>query len=165
MLVDGRRDPELLMPYELMNHLVVAYYHRDQDLVRRWQERVFPRVNASLGPGADEKLRAVMRPFADAWRCEVLNDQIPPAPECSDRMHSLCPARGAALAAARMAFGQVEFDRFLYEVVAPHAITAVSHSSPSLTSAIEFHQWQEEGCPDPSGSRAHPPRQNDSSNF
>lgn len=96
------------------------------------------------------ELHEAGRPFFEAWvEFQRLNAVLDTAPESvrervearrDEVFDSLCARRAAALTAARTLFGETEFDRFLYEAIAPAVF--VSESGGTVSGAIA----REEGC-------------------
>lgn len=128
--IDGKRNPELLMPSELMDTLAGAY--TGSDLSRRaavrelWQSRDADLVRL---PRFWDRLYDAGRPFFDAWAAYfAVNASIAAAPaeererlenQRNDIFSSICPLRADALAAAHREFGPEMFNRFLYTAIAP----------------------------------------------
>ena len=151
-IVDGKRNPELLMPHELMDTLAGAYDAPDPEVRRKargiWMERV---ADLNLGDDFWDRLYVEGRPFFEAWaEYHRLTAEYQEASEGelerieirkSEQFKAICPLRAAALAAARKAFGREVFDQFLYEGVARGMF--VSHSGPMR---LEEALWIERGC-------------------
>jgi len=155
-VVLGDRDPELLMPWELMDRLVTAYTWRDDKVKERYRRQWFASEAArQFGEDFYSRLQEVLLPFLDATsEAERLQAGMNGAAGESDAgsrkqwqeaNHAICPSRAKALSAAREIFGRAAFDRFLYEAVAPGAV--VLTSTPSGTSSrAELEAWIEGGC-------------------
>ena len=168
-IVIGARNPELLMRWELMNHLPRAF-HPDpavrQPVRERWLARGAARI---LGEDFWDDLYSVADEFIESelemTRTTILLRTASEADRASlerrqSRANSVnCPARADALAAARQLFGEVAFDAFLYRVVAPDAVVRGELGS-SPEELLEMYMWLEEGCrskpvaPLSSGARA-----------
>lgn len=154
-VVIGSRNPELLLRWELMDHIVRAY-HPDpaiRDGVRKkWLER-----GAEQYLGADfwPKLYAAAAPFIEASlenrRLTVELRTIPEAkrgPIQARRNHassSICGLRADALAASRVAFGKETLDAFLYEVLAVEPVIDDGVLKPAAEMAGTY-LWIEGGC-------------------
>jgi len=141
-VIEGQRNPELFLPHELLSVLLRGV---DTD------------------PGARDRFRAAfaedIREFGwddkSFWR-EFERLTVDAAPDlhhrggrpkqAADNTESVpdrCRARRAVLVAARAHFGD-EFDRFLYEVVAPTLNIAMRHVPEN--EPLQLKQL-EEGCP------------------
>lgn len=142
-------NPELALPTELMDTLTAAYSLRDE--VKQRARRKWAGAEKYLGPDYWTRLHDVAGIFFDTdrrrERLQKELDSMPPDQregtlrEWQKANDSLCALRAMALIAARATFGHEKFDRFLYEVVAPHDI--YSGSPMDLDTA----QWLERGCP------------------
>ena len=154
-VVDGGRDPELLMPWEIMQYVSGAFESGDAALsayAERWRTRG---AAAQLGDDFVPRLRAIMQPILDATsEMRRLQAQLP-ADDAAERERmqarrstvnrSLCRLRAQALATARQTFGEERFHTFLYEAVAPDVvIVSTAASSPEAT--LDLWKWYEEGC-------------------
>jgi len=109
-VVDGSKNPELLLPTELFNALLKRGFDRDVDARKAWRQKIEP-VVSELGIDPDfwptlAELAAGVIPAATTGRSERTWEED-------------CKVRHEALAAARKAFGEKSFDRLLYEGVAP----------------------------------------------
>ncbi|HEU4521645.1 MAG TPA: hypothetical protein VFT12_06560 [Thermoanaerobaculia bacterium] len=131
MVIDGRRNPELLMPWEVMNVLlaqldvppgefeVARTTLRDAIARAGWDPERFWR---DLEVVAAEYI-AARRALAEARGRYGL-------PEGRLVKH-VCAARAKALTEARTVFGKIAFDEFLYTAIAPNMhITARGTATP-----------------------------------
>jgi molybdopterin-biosynthesis enzyme MoeA-like protein len=139
-VVDGSTDPELFFPHELFEMLLTGF---TPDLELRAKQREFDA----------ERIRAFGYDEAGFWNAlEVAAGKYvalkygsgePASEQSSGDGDELCRARFEALQNARAALGGAKFDRFLYLVIAPHAlrstITTVADPAESLLRA-------ERGC-------------------
>ena len=154
IVVDGDRNPELIMPHELMDSLVTGAYSDDPAVRTEWREK----WSAGAQLVSDhfwERLESVARPFVEArreyGRVQAAARKLPEGEreELRGRRmaanRALCPSRSRALTAARTIFGREQFDRFLYETVAPgHFSRSTRNSSPEM--AADSWLWLERGC-------------------
>jgi hypothetical protein len=149
IVVEGKRNPELLMPWELMSRIPDAY-HPDPIWVEHHRHLWAPRVGISpTGMFWDQLYKAAEEYIATAREIAGLRAQWSAAHEAdrpaietqiTEREHTMCWRRADALANARLAFGRCAFDRFLYEAVAPDL--HVSSSNETAASTL----WVEGGC-------------------
>jgi hypothetical protein len=124
--IDGRTHPELFMPYELFDHLLLAL-SSDGARARRYHGLFDPRVRAF---GYDDTrfwtiLRSAAIPYLRAREEHEKRHErhtvfrLPGGGTSMVAIHrDDCAARIEALQKARRALGGVEFDRFLYSMVA-----------------------------------------------
>jgi len=133
--IDGSRYPELLLPHELFQSLLTGFVPEDH---RRMRQRESLR-RGIVAAGFDEelfwtKLRSAAGDYIDNY--------VYPPPgsiESESRGHkTLCRAAFLALNSARQALGREEFDRLLYEVVAP--LTQVASATSAADPAAELRQ-------------------------
>jgi len=155
-VVLGSHDPELLMPWELMDRLLAAFHFRDAAVREKYRRQWFtPSACSFLGRDAFSRLEVILQPWIAASReAETVQAKLKTAPAAERETlqdqwqranDSICPLRADALSAARKTFGRVNFDRFLYEVVAPGAVVLTTPSSDSGSRA-ELETWVEGGC-------------------
>lgn len=152
-VVLGSEDPELLLPWELVDRLanvlgddVVLETYRER-WTSRGSERYLGddfvnRLRAALGPllNAEAKRRALQAELSrDAGNREAIQA------EWSRVNSSICRLRADVLAESHKTFGHKNFQRFLYEVVAPEAVVLTSPSS-SPEATIEMWLWIEGNC-------------------
>jgi len=149
-IVDGRLNPELLLPTELMDTLAGMYTMSNAERRGAVRAQWLRHAPAAQRDHFWDELHAAGRPFFESWaEFQRLNAVLETASE-SDRerlqarrdevFDSLCARRVAALAAARTLFSEKEFDRFLYEAIAPGVF--ISESGGTVSDAIA----REEGC-------------------
>lgn len=111
--IDGRRNPELFLPHELFESLMSGL---QPDAQRRAAQRQFyaPAIRAA---GYDpetfwSRLAEVAQAYANVrYESSGATAAMSRRQRCAERHH--------ALEAARRAFGQDLFERFLYTVIAP----------------------------------------------
>jgi hypothetical protein len=157
MVVNGKRDPELFMAWELMDHVTPVFNLTDnarresiratwtaRDAAQHLGQNFWERLQVVLGPiiHAEAELRRVSL----AKRAATGAASEPLEVEWTKINATLCPLRAKGLADARAAFGRQEFDRFLYEVVAPDAVVLSSSSSTSPQERASSDIWVEDGC-------------------
>lgn len=152
-IVLGSRNPELLMPSELMDRVSLAFFgeHAKQE---QWR-KTWAAGAEILGPDFWGRLESVAGPYFDSHRrLAELARRVPVATDLEQRLlqedqqvafQSQCRLRAEALAAARAAFGPERFDRFLYGLVAPGVKVFMSMSEP-FGPAGSHWRWMEEGC-------------------
>jgi hypothetical protein len=151
VVVIGRENPELLLGFELMDHLTIAFDSNPRKR-RNARERIAGRT-ASLRLSDDfwERLEPLVQPFLDSWMeqkrvqqrlATAIGSELEWLKHENQRLENLgCSSRAQALAAARNEFGRETFDRFLYEGVAPDAIVIMTPGDAS-----ESLRWLEGGC-------------------
>lgn len=138
-IIDGRRNPELLLPFELMDFLlsgVSGPMERQQAFRRTVSDGI-----AAAGWRHDEFWRELERiRAADSPRpAHTRRARREPTAEAEGREH--CAARAHVLALARERFGHEAFDRFLYLAVAPKITTFAE-----VPTSAEHLRAAEEGC-------------------
>ena len=134
--IDGSRYPELLLPHELFQSLLTGFVPEDH---RRMQQRESLR-RGIIAVGFDEelfwtKLRSAAGDYIDHYVYPPLGST---ESEPRGGHKPLCRAAFLALNSARQAFGRDEFDRLLYEVVAP--LTQVASATSAADPAAELRQ-------------------------
>lgn len=150
-LVLGSRNPELVMPVELMQQVGLAFLPDRQE---RWRKQWAAGAEI-LGPDFWDRLEWVALPLFETMRRSAeLGSRIAVATDIErhrllEELQTVsapeCRQCAEALAAARAVFGREAFDRFLYQVVAPGTKFMIGSSSPAT---LELHwRWLEEGCP------------------
>lgn len=152
-IVVGSRNPELLMPYELMDRVALAFF-TDGARQAQWRER-WRAGEEILGDDFWERLAAVAHPFFESHRrFAELTKQAEQTTDGERRMireeqqmihRSQCRLRLDALEAARSVFGPDRFDHFLYEVIAPGEKILISLNEPFGPSGDPW-RWLSEGC-------------------
>jgi hypothetical protein len=127
-IVDGRRNPELLMPFELFGSVLRGGNARISDQVRKqyrqaltsfgWEEETFWHV---LEAAASDFFRAQTESLSLQARLSTLSP--PERRELETKIEELdykqCRLRAEALQQVRSQLGRETFDRFLYSAVAP----------------------------------------------
>jgi hypothetical protein len=134
--IDGRRNPELFLPFELFDMLLFGL---TPDESHRTKQRLFFRKSIHSLGYEDEmfgsSLASVSGDYLEIRNREDCNDKA-----CSD---ARCTARYDALEAARQLFGEAKFNRILYTVVAP----TMQQSTATLDSGHRVALQREEmGC-------------------
>ena len=123
--IDGHREPELLLPIELVRNLINNAFPEDG------QDRGYPRRRieegaAALGLGSDfwQRLEKAATPYLQVRNARYRRAMAAMArseesenPESDDLAH--CRSLAQALAAAKAEFGEEIFLRLLYREVAP----------------------------------------------
>lgn len=149
--IDGAANPEILMPFEVFQRLLMAGFLGSDDARHTARASLEPgRVAAGLPPDFWPQLESAAGPLirslvgqqrvAEEIRSgkSTLRSSDLKAMQAND-----CRDRAHGLSAARRAFGTSRFDRFLYESVAPQM---------GLVSDFDANDgerllWIEEGCP------------------
>jgi hypothetical protein len=140
--IDGSRNPELFLPFELFDNILERFSSRILDETERARQQAFYDSLAKKGgapPDFWEHLESVSRSYLtmkDAWRRRASTSR--------DDSTERCRARYDALQDARKVFGADWFDRFLYEVVAPEAQIAGAGDNRDLASRL---LREHRGCP------------------
>lgn len=150
IIVEGRLNPELFMPWELMNDLVLAYdddFHTQTVYRHAWLNRA---CHLPLPSDFWNRLYVAGQEFFKGWENERLLAATLSSARSSEKAslnarlvlarRDLCVNRARALSAARQTFGDETFDRFLYEAVAPDK-SVVGDSTNA-----RMHAWIEGGC-------------------
>lgn len=131
-VVDGAKNPELLLPTELFPHLLKRGFDENLDARKAFRDKVEP-VAGELGIGPE--LWPVLR--------EVAADLLPSDLKEMPTWEGFCRRNFEALEAAREAFGEKAFDRMLYEVVAPGIKISARGNGPELEKELRD---MEDGC-------------------
>ena len=146
--IEGSENPELFLPHELFNFLLITCLPPEGDSYSR--RRIEQRA-AALGFGRDlwTRLEKSAEPLLDLDRkrhklaMEVLRTGAE-VPEVEDG-NLRCRLRAEALSAAKAEFGREAFLRLLYEAVAPN--TGISGSpDQNMEELAKSLRYQEEGC-------------------
>jgi hypothetical protein len=146
-IIDGTRNPELLLPWELFQTFVMRTLSDDspaREPNRCRYAKLAPWIAGE--PEFWSRLETAALPFTDAIERSRESGRIeresgiPPAPEeASDS----CRSRLVALEAAREAFGRERFDEFLYTAVAPGGIRFADGDGAPTPSRL---LWIARGC-------------------
>jgi hypothetical protein len=151
-LVDGSKNPELLLPWELYQFLMSTAFYGDPDVASAWRSRyarVVPRLKI------DEqfwiRLEKASTPYLATEReLKALGDRVKASgPRDMNQVllraatieRNLCHQRMIALNNANSTFGSDWFGEFLYLAVAPNI--KVSSDSPM---SPEQHRRVSGGC-------------------
>lgn len=140
-VVDGKQNPELLLASEIFRDLVGLAVLSENPQFREHFREKFARGAKQIGLKADllPTLDAQTVDYA-AIRRERRRLATKVTPESRREMDAStvteCALAAQALAEMRRAFGKADFDRFLYEVVAPE-ITIRSDASKDSLRAME----------------------------
>ncbi|HYG62245.1 MAG TPA: hypothetical protein VEL74_06670 [Thermoanaerobaculia bacterium] len=154
-IVNGRREPELLLPGEIFSRLLRLGFVLTSNPENRDTWRTgFAQGAEKLGLGEHflDELEKVTAGAIRAHREEEAahleaskgthSDRKRLEEEAEQRARAQCAAQATALEAARARFGRTLFDRYLYEVVA----LEMSSSSQGFQSE-DMLRWHETGCP------------------
>lgn len=133
VVVDGSKNPELLLPSELFRVLLKRGFDENLDARETYRERV-EYVARELGIGPE--LWPSLKELASGLLPSDFGDRRPTWEE-------LCRGNFEALAAAREAFGEKAFDRMLYEAVAPGLKLSAKGDGPELEKQLRD---MEDGC-------------------
>jgi hypothetical protein len=126
--VDGRRNPELLMPFELFGSVLRGVSPQFSDHVRKqyreavtsfgWKEETFWHV---LESAASDFFRAQTESLSLQARLSTLSppDHRELETKIEELAYKQCRLRAEALRQVRLQLGRETFDRFLYSAVAP----------------------------------------------
>ena len=133
--IDGRRNPELFLSFELFDSLLSGL--SPQDSMRSGQRRFISKSIRSFG--YDEQKFWSSLESVSAIYLGVKEKS------CADKacIDARCSARYDALEAARQLFGPEEFNRFLYVVVAPNKQLALASLYKGHRESL---RRQESGC-------------------
>jgi hypothetical protein len=150
IVVEGQRNPELFMPWELMSHVSDAY-HPDPDWVEVhryvWSSRselpASPAFWDQLYEAAKELIETDRRIFLLAAQMQVAHELDRPAiqKQITEVIGSRCWQRAEALATARLVFGRCAFDRFLYEAIAPGKFVAPEDQTAETMLSVGEGCW------------------------
>jgi hypothetical protein len=157
-VVIGSRNPEMLMAWELMDHIIapftVQHQKRQEEYRSKWTARGAAKY---LGDDFWTRLQSVLKPIIDAenemhridaLRKSATDEERPAIDAESSRVNALlCPLRAKGLKDARAAFGHEAFERFMYEAVAPDAVVLKSWAKPVTIESLQSGEvWVDEGC-------------------
>ena len=141
-VVDGARNPELLLPSELFPQLLKTGFNPDPDARKLYRSRIEPvAIELGIGPELWPTLK------------EVAAGILPSASGKRPTWEELCRGHFEALTAARKAFGQKSFDRLLYEAVAPGLKISLAGAGPELEKQLRD---MEDGCQESSRTPGSP---------
>jgi hypothetical protein len=151
IIVEGKHNPELIMPWELMSRVPDAY-HPDPVWVEHHRNLWAPRVGISPAAGFWDELYEAAKEYIDtAHQVQLLRMQLNAADEADhaaivtqirELERTMCWRRADALANARLRFGRCAFDRFLYEAVAPDLQVGSRSETAETTLRIERGCWE-----------------------
>ena len=131
-VVDGARNPELLLPTELFFQLLKIGFDPDPDARKLYRSRIDPvAIELGIGPELWPTLK------------ELAAGLLPSASGKRPTWEEVCRGHFEALAASRKAFGQKAFDRLLYEAVAPRVKISVLDTSGEAEKQLRD---MEDGC-------------------
>lgn len=135
-LVIGSINPEVYMPWEIMNHLLDLGFEPHQEFRAMYRAEIDERLHelgfeadlwSTLEVAAAQYLRqyqlqnTMMAGLEDAAKRDEIVAKI------KEVQHPMCAFRAAALEAAREMIGRETFDRILYQVVAPEMELSFSY--------------------------------------
>lgn len=135
----GRFNPELFLPWELFNRLIRLKYGRMDERSRLSFLTPIEDHLPALGFG-DDFGESFWRRLGPGVREFVVDGYKEEAADADPR--GRCARRAKLLAAARKEFGSEQFDRFLYEAVAPGTNVAL----PCTQEWREQLLYIERGC-------------------
>ena len=115
--IDGEKNPELFLPWELFNYLANRISSPDAAESEAYRHSLLE-VAVALGFGADfwERFEMAASPYLKRVRA---TQEIPGKRAPEDKGQPLCLARKEALQEVYKALGESAFLRILYEGVAP----------------------------------------------
>ena len=147
--IEGRGNPELLLPIELFRNLLSGLADpRGREVLRE----AYAPVATKLGLGDDfiDELAVIAAEYlARNAQIQSMNASLGRGAPNHDRLRLTrdalaalqCPTLADALAAARRRYGRATVDRFLYEAIAPGMVVVLLEPE----SADELARW-EGGC-------------------
>jgi hypothetical protein len=123
--VDGRKNPELFFPWELLDHFLRVL---QTDAVQAQSAREAYRAHIENAGWTYDDFWRFMDESSLTYSAALLKslDELEQnagklRPDVRAHLqHELCESRAALLEASRERFGRTEFDKFLYTAVAPH---------------------------------------------
>jgi hypothetical protein len=149
IVVEGKRNPELIMPWELMDRVPDAY-HPDPIWSDHYRSLWSPRVGISHTATFWDQLYEAAKEYIDTareiallrvqWSAAHEADRPAIQKQINEREHTMCWRRADALVNARLALGRCAFDRFLYQAIAPDLRVSSSDETAATT------LWVEGGC-------------------
>jgi hypothetical protein len=131
--ISGSAHPELLLPWEIFDHMMAMAYSDDSDIRSTFREATSKAAEVSLPADFWSRLEPIsaaylsdVRQLHELHRRNVRTTAVSPriAAETVALEHLKCFDRAAAIAAARNDFGET-FDRLLYQVIARGMFIAV----------------------------------------
>ena len=146
--IEGKENPELFLPHELFNFLLITCFPPEGDLFSRG--RIEQRAPA-LGLGSDfwSRLGKISEPLLDldSKRHKLAMEAIRSGAEVPEveGPYLRCRLRADALSAAKAEFGEEVFLRLLYEAVAP-SIGISGSPDQDMAELDESLRYQEGGC-------------------
>lgn len=140
ILIDGQANPELFLPHELFDALLVPLTAPEP--VSGNVRAEFAEGIAAMGMDEAEfwkRLATLAEPYIAARKAKE-DSSTKSSPQSAEAL--LCAARHRALASARRHWGETTFDRLLYTVVAPE----MQHAEASDVDQREILKGRERGC-------------------
>lgn len=140
-VIDGRRNPELFMRHELLDHLLLRGLGTNVTDAGAYRQALAPFIVAvGLDPGSFwTELRGTGESYLRLkQRLQGTGHGYGRADE-----RALCAARAGMLAAAERRFGRETFDKLLYTGVAP---SIVHSSSTTYPDAADRLRRETRGC-------------------
>lgn len=152
-VVEGQRDPDLFLPWELWGWLVETSFGQERQLQEDFQAARLERArDLDLGPDFWDRLEEVsssyVRSLAELKALALEARGLQGDDRASDdrRVEQLeiaaCRARVESLDFARRTFGRETLDRFLYEAVAP----GIGIFSVGAETSAEHLRFVARGC-------------------
>ena len=140
-VIDGRRNPELFMRHELLDHLLRGLGSNASD--RETYQRALQSDLAALGMDAST-FWAELEKAGHSYL--LLKRKLEARGHGRSRadQNGLCAARATMLAAAEKRFGAERFAKLLYTVVAPSIVHSESTTYPDPAGQL---RREAEGCP------------------
>jgi hypothetical protein len=152
-VVEGSKNPELFMPWELYRTLLTAAFSSNPDARKGFRDNFEPWRKA-LGLPEDfwDRLGSHAEPYL-SWELETRSlgaEMMAAQGKKSGEIERLVDTRGLescrlrieTFEAARKAFGRERLDRFLYEAVAP----GLGLSAADSTASLEQLRFLAGGC-------------------
>jgi hypothetical protein len=150
-VVDGKRSPEIFLPYELFTYLLDRGLPADGLVDVEWKGR-FDAQAAALGFGQDlwPRLEKAAGPFLEL-QGEAARLRLPQPKSFTEYKKDRtairwCRMRAQALASAKAEFGDEPFLRLLYEAVAPTVGTVYSFADSGPAELAVQARFGEGGC-------------------
>jgi hypothetical protein len=141
VVLDGSKNPAAFMPSELFNHLLVSCYLTNPDVQKNFRMLYgAAAVSQGIGKNLFAQLDKIVAPFIASQRAARAAAMAGDQAATKKAADTDCRDRADALQAAYAAFGHDQFQRFLYQGVAPSsALTGEVATTKQLL-------WIEGGC-------------------
>jgi hypothetical protein len=132
-VINGRTNPELFLPHELFEHVLSAF--QPDEFLADAQRELYGSRLGEFGWNAEAFWLTLERLSSDYVKLRYRTEDADP--------NARCRARFEALESARKAFGQKEFDAYLYRAIAPHAQDAVATNEANPAARL---RREAQGC-------------------